>query len=119
MHRYIQAPITRRIKFIEGIALRRSNQYNGYYFMNLQTGKRISSNKWEVLPTPERVVKRVHELAENEQRPPMMDKTMVFEYEPGTPVFNNEGEDDNQIYDNTNGENDENLDLIEEVEGRE
>ena len=38
------------------------NTQGGYYFMNLTTGKRFSGFKWDELPIPEHVIKRVNHL---------------------------------------------------------
>ena len=44
------------------IALRESNNNGGYYFMSLETGRQIHSNKWVEMPTTQAQIDRVHEL---------------------------------------------------------
>ena len=42
---------------VPAIALQESNDFRGFYFMSLKTGKRIHSNKWSQMPIREDVVK--------------------------------------------------------------
>eukprot|EP00957_Ditylum_brightwellii_P031586 2395352-Ditylum_brightwellii.AAC.1 len=39
------------------------NIQGGYYFFSLNTGHRINQNCWTVLPIPDEMIKRVHQLA--------------------------------------------------------
>eukprot|EP00957_Ditylum_brightwellii_P139515 10633027-Ditylum_brightwellii.AAC.1 len=49
---------------IGAIALRPTgNAAGSYYFLSLNTGKRINRRAWTALPMPEEVVKKVHRLA--------------------------------------------------------
>merc|ERR1712085_105980 len=45
------------------IATRPSNDAGSYYFISLQTGRRINRRSWTSLPMPEAVVLQVHRLA--------------------------------------------------------
>ena len=45
------------------IATRPSNDAGSYYFISLQTGRRINRRSWTSLPMPETVVSQVHHLA--------------------------------------------------------
>ena len=45
------------------IALRESNNNGGHYFISLETGRRIHSNKWVEMPITNTQINRVHELA--------------------------------------------------------
>ena len=45
------------------IATRPSNDAGSYYFISLQTGRRINRRSWTSLPMPEAVVSQVHRLA--------------------------------------------------------
>ena len=38
---------TIKINFVPGVVLKASNDYGGYYFMNIFTGIRIRSYNWE------------------------------------------------------------------------
>jgi len=45
------------------IATRPSNDAGSYYFISLQTGRRINRRSWTPLPMPEAVINQVHRLA--------------------------------------------------------
>ena len=45
------------------IKLRESNNNSGHYFMSLESGRRIHSNKWVEMPITDLQINRVHELA--------------------------------------------------------
>ena len=47
---------------VRAIALRESNDAGGYYFMSIETGRRIHTNKWVELPTTQREIDDVHSL---------------------------------------------------------
>ena len=68
------------------IALNPSNEWGGYYFMSLYTGKRIHSYAWTVLPITDDVVARVHELASLEKQPLIKKGQPFFEWNPGIPI---------------------------------
>ena len=72
---------------VPAIALQESNDFGGFYFMSLKTGKRIHSNKWSQLPIREDVVKKVQHLADLENQPKMKRGELLFEWEPGLEVF--------------------------------
>ena len=46
------------------IALKSSGSQNGWNFMSLETEKRILRYKWTILPVPDSMIKRTHELAD-------------------------------------------------------
>ena len=71
---------------VPGIALRRSNNAGGHYFMSLHSGKRIHGYSWDELPIDESVVERVESLAEEQGQPIMQDGVPNFEWTPGQPV---------------------------------
>ena len=48
---------------IPAIALRESNNNGGHYFMSLESGRRIHSNKWVEMPTTQVQIDRVHQIA--------------------------------------------------------
>jgi hypothetical protein len=52
---------------IPAIALRKSNNNGGHYFMNLHTGRRIHGYHWTELPIDEYVISRVEKIAEDEK----------------------------------------------------
>ena len=53
-----------RARITPAIALRSSGSGNRWYFMSLETGKRILRYKWTSLQMPDSVVERVHTLAD-------------------------------------------------------
>ena len=58
---------TRKPRSTRGIALRPSNSQGGYYFMSLETGKKIHGFQWTELAITDEVVDRVHVLAEEQK----------------------------------------------------
>ena len=71
---------------VPDIALRRSNNADGHYFMNLYSGKRIHGYKWRELPIDDYVISRAEELAEAEKQPIMHDGEPNFEWGPGETI---------------------------------
>ena len=71
---------------VPAIALRRSNNAGGHYFMSLYSGKRIHGYRWKELPIDDYVISRVEELAEAEKQPLMHNGLPNFEWSPGTPI---------------------------------
>ena len=47
-------------------------QSSGYYFMNLNTGKRIHRRSWTELPMPNEVIKRVEFLGRKDNQPELL-----------------------------------------------
>ena len=70
------------------IALKRSNDRGGHYFMSIDTGKKIHGSKWVVKPINQDVIDRVHALAKKEKQPLLVNNTPLFEYNIGRPVGN-------------------------------
>ena len=91
----IHAKTTNNMKgrSVPGIALRASNEWGGFYFMSLLSGKRIHSNNWTELPISEEVIARVYELATHENQPELVDGMPLFEWELGKPI------EDDEIFD--------------------
>ena len=76
------------------ICLRPSNSQGGYYFMNIETGRKIHGFKFTELSMPEHVIDRVHALAEAEGAPDLdEDGCPNSEWELGAPVIN-EGDEE-------------------------
>ena len=53
---------------VPAIALKPSNEWGGYFFLSLITGKRIHAYAWEELPIDDDVVDRIHQLATEENQ---------------------------------------------------
>ena len=64
---------------VPAIALKASNDWGGFYFMSLLSGKRIHSNNWTELPISDEVINRVHEMASEEQQPELVNGIPLFE----------------------------------------
>ena len=78
---------------VPSISLTSSNDFGGYYFMSLYTGKKLHSYVWTELPIDNDVIKRVEELATQEQQPFLLDNHPIFEWEPGTQIIIDENEE--------------------------
>ena len=68
---YTRTTNNNKPRAVPAIALRRSNNAGGHYFMSLHSGKRIHGYEWEELPIDEHVIERVEALAEAEKQPIM------------------------------------------------
>ena len=66
---YIGTTNTTEQRSVGAIALRPSNSEGGYWFMSLESGRKIHGYLWNELPIPTHVVRRVEELASNENAP--------------------------------------------------
>ena len=62
-----------------GISLRPKNDRGSYYFMSLETGRRINARKWTVLHITESVIVRLEEFSANERINAMVYGEMIFE----------------------------------------
>jgi hypothetical protein len=71
---------------VPAVALRRSNNAGGHYFMSLYSGKRIHGYKWKELPIDEYVIARVEELAKDQNQPLMHGGVPNFEWTPGDSI---------------------------------
>ena len=77
---------TNKERRISAICLRPSNSQGGYYFMNIETGKRIHGYNFTELAMPDYILDRVHVLAEQEHAPDLdTDGCPIFEWELGVP----------------------------------
>ena len=52
------------------IALRESNDSNGFFFMSLEISKRLHCNKWTQLVITEDIIEAVHDLCNDDPVPP-------------------------------------------------
>jgi len=84
---YIGTDNTNKQRRASCICLRPSNSQGGYYFMNLETGKRIHGYRFTELAMSNHIIERVHELAEMENAPDLdEDGCPIFEWEIGVPI---------------------------------
>jgi hypothetical protein len=73
--------------YCSAICLRPSNSQGGYYFMNIETGKRIHGYRFTELSMPQHIIDKVHELTGAEGAPDLdNDGCPRFEWEVGAPV---------------------------------
>lgn len=81
------------LRTVSAIALRPSNEQGGYYFMSLETGRRIHGYIWTELPISDHIIETVHQLAENEGAEDLDDEGVpIFEWESGVPILTIEEE---------------------------
>ena len=59
------------------------NSKGDYYFLNLETGRRVSRHQWTVLPMPHSVIQQVHLLALKDKMPLLRQQSLIFERRPG------------------------------------
>ena len=62
------------------------NSKGDYYFLNLETGRRVSRHQWTVLPMPHSMIQQVHLLGLKDKMPMLNRRSLVFERRPGTPL---------------------------------
>ena len=62
------------------------NSKGDYYFLNLETGRRVSRHQWTVLPMPHSVIQQVHLLALKDKMPLLRQQSLIFERRPGVPL---------------------------------
>ena len=84
---------TMRPRTVGAIALRPTgNEEGSYYFMSLETGRRLNRTHWTRLPMPEEVIQRVHQLADEARA----EQGLTFAWRDGTEMIN---EDDDEAAD--------------------
>jgi Reverse transcriptase (RNA-dependent DNA polymerase) len=70
------------------IALSHTGNVQGdYFFMSLQTGRRLSRHAWTVIPMSQLVIERVEQIALTEQQPILEGGLPLFEWEPNLPII--------------------------------
>ena len=67
-----------------------NSQQVGYWFMNLNTGKRIHRRSWTSVPMPDEVIKRVEELGRKDGQPDLL----IFTKKHGDNHLEDDFEDD-------------------------
>ena len=72
-----------KLRSVPGIDLRPSNDNGGHYFLNLETNKCIHSYNWDELPTSDMAIKRVHEIAIQENQPIISNGELRYEWSDG------------------------------------
>ena len=92
---YIETHNTLDARTVGAIALNAANEFGGYYFMSLETGKRIHSKQWDVLPISNNVIDTVNDLGNEQQQPTLKHRVPLFEWAPGIEIdVPNDDDDD-------------------------
>ena len=86
---YVGTKNNMKARSVPAIALRRSNELGGHYFMSLHTGKQLHSYHWRELPITDEVIESVHSLATSENQPTLVDGEVTFECDIGVPIQDN------------------------------
>ena len=77
---YVGTKNNMKARSVPAIALAPSNEWGGFYFMSLLTGKRIHAYKWNALPINNEVINQVHHLASSENQPELINGSVSFEW---------------------------------------
>ena len=72
-------------------------KHGSYYFMSLETGKRLNCYQWNELPITSEVIDRVNFLSTKEKQQQLQDGMPLFEWEPGVQINNTEMEVDSNV----------------------
>ena len=69
-----------KARSVPAIALRPSNDWGGYFFMSLITGRKLHAYKWVELPINDEIIERVNVLALEEKQPILSNGTILVEW---------------------------------------
>ena len=90
---------TTRSRTTEYIALTPvGNEQGGYFFIPLKTGKISDRRQWTVLPMPDGVVTTVENMALTEKQPLMKNCIPIFEWTPGSPIYDEQDTNEQQVH---------------------
>jgi hypothetical protein len=79
---------TNKERRVSAICLRPSNSQGGYFFMSLETGRKIHGYRFTELSMPDHIIDIVHDFADADGAADLDDDGCpVFEWELGTPVI--------------------------------
>lgn len=78
---------TQKPHIIRAIALRPKDNSGSYYFMSLETGKRVHSNNWVELSITDNVIARAKALAAHDGMDDLIDGELIFEWNPSEPIL--------------------------------
>ena len=71
--------------------------HGSYYFMSLETGKRLNCYQWTELPKTAEVIDRVNFLSTKEKQQQRQDDMPLFEWEPRVRIENTEMKVDSNV----------------------
>ena len=94
---YIGTNNTLDARTVAAIALNAANEFGGYYFISLETGKRIHSKQWDVLPISNNVIDTVNDLGNEQQQPTLKHRVPLFEWAPGIEIDVPNDDDDEEL----------------------
>ena len=80
---YIGTSNTMEARSVPVIALNNANNFGGYYFFSLETGKRLHGKEWDILPINNHVIDTVNTYGGDQHQPVIKNRTPVFEWAPG------------------------------------
>ena len=84
-----------RSRGVLAIALKLSNNRGGSYFMSLLSGEQIHVYIWHEVPIPNKVIDRVHKLADEDGQKDFIDGMPLFEWGAGFKIADKETDDIN------------------------
>ena len=93
---YIGTSNTMEARSVPVIALNNANDFGGYYFFSLETGKRLHGKQWNVLPINDHVIDTVNTYGDDQHQTVMKDRNPVFEWAPGIEIDIHEEETDTE-----------------------
>ena len=117
---HINASITNtpKARNVGAIALYQADENGSWYFMSLETGKRLHSNNWIEVPISDDVIRRVNELGLQEGQTDMRRDGPVFEWGPNEPMEDEEHDDEQLWNDDDDDDHDHNDDANDEPMNR-
>ena len=83
---YIVTNNTLDTRTVTAIALNPANEFGGYYFLSLETGKIIHSTQCDVLPIINIVIDTAKDLGNEQHQPTLKYRMPLFEWAPGIKI---------------------------------
>ena len=77
---YVGTKNNLKARSVPAIALKPSNDWGGYFFMSLITGRKLHAFKWVKLPINDEVIERVSDLARLEKQPIISNGNIIIEW---------------------------------------
>ena len=97
---------TMKRRSVPAIALNESNEYGGYYFINLYTAKKLHSYNQQELPIDNKTISQIEELAQEEKAKRLTDTYPMFKQALGVLIIDelllNVNENNNEEQHNEN-----------------
>ena len=77
---YVGTKNNLKARSVPAIPLKLLNDWGGFFFMSLMTGKKLHAFKWVELPINDEVIEQVNILDQNENQPIISNGTVVIEW---------------------------------------